>query len=38
MNKSAKFYGDIPRGYKLQFNLASEIELLETAGFAYNFV
>ena len=38
MNKCAKFYTDSPSGKKVKFNLPSAIELLETAGFVYNFV
>ena len=40
MNKCAKFHGDSPKGKKkkVKFNLASAIELLETADFVYNFV
>ena len=38
MNKCAKFHGDSPTGKKVKFNLTSEIELSETAGFVYNFV
>ena len=38
MNKCAKFHGDSPSGKKVIFNLASEIELSETADFVYNVV
>ena len=38
MNKCAKFNGDTPSGKKVEFNLASAIELSETANFVYNFV
>ena len=38
MNKCAKFHGDSPKGRTVKFNLASVIELSETANFVYNFV
>ena len=38
VTKLAKFHGDSPSGKKVNFNLASEIELSETAVFVYNFV
>ena len=38
MNKCAKFHGDRPSSKKVKFNLASAIELSETADFVYNFV
>ena len=38
MKKCAKFQGGSPRGRTVNFNLASEIELSETADFVYNFV
>ena len=38
MNKYAKFHGDILSGEKVKFNLASAIELSETADFVLNFV
>ena len=38
MNKCAKFHGDSPSDKKVKFNLASAIELLETADFVYNFM
>ena len=38
MNKRAKFHKDTPSGKKVQFNLASAIELSETANFVCNFV
>ena len=38
MNKCAKFHNDSPSGKKVKFNLASAIELSETAVFMYNFV
>ena len=38
MSKCAKFHGDTPKGKKVKFNLASAIELSETADFVYNFV
>ena len=38
MNKCAKFRGDSPKGKKVKFNLASAIELSETAVFVNNFV
>ena len=38
MNKCAKFHGDSPKGKNVKFNLASVIELSETAVFVYNFV
>ena len=38
MNKCAKFHKDSPSGKKVKFNLASAIELLDTAEFVYNFV
>ena len=38
MNKCAKFHGHSPSGKKVKFNLASAIELLETADLVYNFV
>ena len=38
MNKCAKFHGDRPKGKKVKLNLASAIELSETAVFVYNFV
>ena len=38
----AKFHADVSSGYSLEINLwlnlASEIELSETANFVYNFV
>ena len=37
MNKCAQFYKDSPSGKKVNFNLPSAIELLETADFVYNF-
>ena len=37
-NKCAKFHGDTPRGQKVEFSLASMIELSETADFVYCFV
>ena len=37
MNKCAKFDNDSPSGKKVKFNLASAIELSETAVFMYNF-
>ena len=33
-----KFHKDSPSDKKIKFNLASGIELLETANFLYNFV
>ena len=38
MNKCAKFHRDSPKGKKAKFNLASAIELSETADNVYNFV
>ena len=38
MNNFTKFHGNCPSGYKVKFNLASAIELLETAVLVYNFV
>ena len=38
MNKCAELHGDSPSGKKVKYNLASVIELSETAGFVYNFV
>ena len=38
MNKCAKFHGGSPSGKKVKLNLASAIELSETAVFVYNFV
>ena len=38
MNKCAKFSKDSPKSKKVKFNLASAIELSETAVFVYNFV
>ena len=38
MNKCAKFHKDSPSGKKVKLNLASGIELSETAVFVYNFV
>ena len=38
MNKCAKFHGDSPKGKKVKLNLASAIELLETAAFVHNFL
>ena len=38
MNKCAKFHKDSLSGKKVKFNLASTIELSETADFVYNFV
>ena len=37
LNKCAKFHGDSPSGFKVNFNLARVIELSETADFVYNF-
>ena len=38
MNKCAKFHENSLSGEKVKFNLASAIELSETADFVYNFV
>ena len=38
MNKCAKFHEDSPKGKKIKFNLASAIELSETADFVYKLV
>ena len=38
MNKCVKFHKDRLSGKKVKFNLASAIELSETADFVYNFV
>ena len=38
MNKCAKFHKDSLSGKKVKLNLASAIELSETADFVYNFV
>ena len=38
MNKCAKFHKDSPSDKKVELNIRSAIELLETAGFVYNFV
>ena len=38
INKFAKFHQDSLSGKKVKFNLASAIELSETANFVYNFV
>ena len=36
MNNCAKFHGDSPSGKKTEFNLASVIEVSETADFVYD--
>ena len=38
MNKCAKFHEDSLTDKKVKLNLASAIELSETADFVYNFV
>ena len=38
INKCAKFHKDSPSDKKVKLNLPSTIELLEMAGFVYNFV
>ena len=38
MTKCAKFHEDCPSGKTDTFNLASVIDLSETADFVYNFV
>ena len=38
MNQCAKFHKDSPSDKKVEFDLPSAIELLETAVFVYNFV
>ena len=38
INKCAKFNEDIPSGQKVKINLASAIQILETADFVWHFV
>ena len=38
VNKFAKFHGDSLSGWKVKFNLASVIELSQTADFVSTFV